>query len=55
MNIDELIQLIRTCNLAQVIAELQKLKHEQNLNIQKSNNLYYSVEEFYKRASKQKK
>lgn len=47
MSVDELIQLMRTCSLAKVRAELQRMKDKYPAT-------YDEVERFYQAASKQK-
>lgn len=48
MSVDELIQLIRTCNLAQVRAQLEKMKEHDPES-------YQEVIHFYRDASRRKK
>jgi len=47
MTPDELIQLMRTCSMAQVRAELERM-------IQYSGSDFEAIYKFYKRASKRK-
>lgn len=54
MNIEELIQLMRTCSLAKVRAELENLKHKQGQGARKAGDIYYTVVEFYQRVSERK-
>lgn len=52
MNIEAFIQLLRTCNLAQVRAELEKMK---KLNTVTDQQMFTFLENFYQRASRQEK
>lgn len=54
MEIPELIQLIRTCNTHQVIAQLESLKKRSNTHSASALTLF-EVQFFYECASKQPK
>lgn len=55
MSVEELIQLIRTCNLAQVRTELERLKIRADKGHSSSSTTLFEVEFFYTSAARQPK